>query len=883
MAETPTETSPTKTSGTSTLLSRMARTRFLTRAAIVFERLWPLVLLPLVAVSLYLSLSWLGVFRIAPDWLRIVLLAVFALAGLASLWPLRTFRAPAPAEIDRRIERANRLDHAPVSTQTDRITGEDAFATALWREHQARMARRLGRLSTDGPRPRVPERDPWGLRAVAALLLVTAFAFSLGPYGGSITDAFHAGIGRPGVPPRVDAWVTPPAYTGRPPVFLTSEANQGQTRFTVPVNSTISVRVTGGSGTEALAFVAPDGDETPISAEDGANAPDPEAAAVQAPATGASQFSGVLTRDGAVRLSRGGGDLQSWSFAVTPDKAPTISFAEDPGRAANGTLELAYEIEDDYGASQGKAAFALPEPDPQAHALYKAPDLPLTLPRRGGKSSAAKTTRDLTEHPWAGTPVELTLEATDDAGQTGRSETRTFTLPARTFTNPLAKALIEQRRMLALDANRKGRVMRLMDATMLWPEETFDSMADYLAIASAQSRLDMAGTDDQLRGVVDYLWDIALNIENGDLTDAEKRLKQAQQALKDALQRGAGEEEISALMKELRQAMQDYMREFAERAMQNPDMAQQPAPENSQTLSQRDLDRMLDQIEELAKSGARDQAEQLLSQLENMMNNLQAGRQQQGQGGQQSEMRQQMDQLGELMRRQQETMNETFGLNQQQRGQQQRGQPGQQPGQGQQGQPGRQGQPGQGQQGQQGQGQQGQGQNGQGGMSQDELAEALRQLQQGQGQLRSDLQGLMDGLEGLGIKPGEGFGEAGEAMGQAEGALGDADGERALGEQGRALESLRKGAQDMMNQMQQVMQGERGGGMEGGRQQNADRDPLGRPRATDGPDFGDSVDVPDEIDIQRARRILEAIRKRLGNALSPAVEKDYLERLLEMQ
>ena len=99
-------------------------------------------------------------------------------------------------------------------------------------------------------------------------------------------------------------------------------------------------------------------------------------------------------------------------------------------------------------------------------------------------------------------------------------------------------------------------------------------------------------------------------------------------------------------------------------------------------------------------------------------------------------------------------------------------------------------------------------------------------------------------------------------------------------EQGRALEALRRGAQDMMQQLQ-AMQGDDGGSGEGGRQRSADRDPLGRPRATTGPDFGDSVQVPDEIDVQRARRILEAIRKRLGNALSPELERDYLERLLE--
>uniref|UniRef100_UPI0028A1E34D DUF4175 family protein n=1 Tax=Tianweitania sp. TaxID=2021634 RepID=UPI0028A1E34D len=92
--------------------------------------------------------------------------------------------------------------------------------------------------------------------------------------------------------------------------------------------------------------------------------------------------------------------------------------------------------------------------------------------------------------------------------------------------------------------------------------------------------------------------------------------------------------------------------------------------------------------------------------------------------------------------------------------------------------------------------------------------------------------------------------------------------------------------QDMMQQMQQAQQGQEGQdgqGQPGGRQRSADRDPLGRPRATTGPDFGNSVEVPDVIDAQRARQILDEIRRRLGNALSPQLERDYLERLLDLR
>nr|WP_274423117.1 TIGR02302 family protein [Chelativorans sp. YIM 93263] len=840
-------------------IAALGRTRAVVRVAMVVERLWPLVLPLVIIVSLFLSFAWLGVFRVLPDWGRLGLLGLLGASALASLWPLRHFRMPHPAEIDRRIEVTNRLEHAPVSVQSDRLAAgaDSSFASALWREHQKRMSERLSRLHGDLPQTRVPQRDPWGFRAFAALLLVTALAYSTGPYGGRILDAFQPPAGEEAAPARIDAWVTPPAYTGRAPIFLTADSNRTRQAFTVPQNSTMAVRVSSGSGAETLSFIDVEGDEHAIAPEEGSES--------EAAAGGAQRFAHVLSADGIVRLSNDGHEIGDWQFMVTPDMPPQIRFSEEPARATNGALELSYEIEDDYGVEGAEAHFALADPAPDARPLYEAPEMPLSLPRRDSENGASKTTRDLSEHPWAGAEIGLTLSATDAAGQTAESGTKILELPQRMFTNPLARAVIEQRRELALDARQQDRVVDLMNAILLWPEETFDNTTHYLLLSSARARLAMAQSDDALRGVVDDLWEIALMIEEGAMSDAEQRLSQAREALRQALEEGATEEEIQRLMDELRAAMQEFLREFAERAMQNQDFAESP---DGEMMNSSDLEEMLDRLEDLARSGAREEAQDLLSQLENMMNNLQAARPQQGQGGEQSQMRQQMDELGNIMRRQQELMNETFRLDQGEQGQ--NGQQGQQQGQ--------QGQPGQ----QPGQGQSGQGQNGQG-MSPQELAEALQELQQGQGDLQQQLEGLAENLENFGISPGEGFGEAGEAMGQAEGALGEGEGDRAVGEQGRALEALRRGAQDMMNQMQQAMRGQQGEGQQGARQDGFGRDPLGRPRSSTGPDFGDSVDVPDELDTQRAREILDAIRRRLGDALSPEVERQYLERLLDMQ
>jgi hypothetical protein len=43
----------------------------------------------------------------------------------------------------------------------------------------------------------------------------------------------------------------------------------------------------------------------------------------------------------------------------------------------------------------------------------------------------------------------------------------------------------------------------------------------------------------------------------------------------------------------------------------------------------------------------------------------------------------------------------------------------------------------------------------------------------------------------------------------------------------------------------------------------------------------DSVKVPGEIDVQRARRILEELRRRFADPARPQIELEYLERLLK--
>jgi hypothetical protein len=110
---------------------------------------------------------------------------------------------------------------------------------------------------------------------------------------------------------------------------------------------------------------------------------------------------------------------------------------------------------------------------------------------------------------------------------------------------------------------------------------------------------------------------------------------------------------------------------------------------------------------------------------------------------------------------------------------------------------------------------------------------------------------MREGMQRFGMRAPQQLEGAERSMREAEQALRDGDLGRAAREEQRALEQLRQGAQSMAEQMLRQMPSQFG------RTGDAPLDPLGRPQRTEGPDLGTSVKVPDEIDVQRAREILE--------------------------
>ena len=852
--------------------------------ALFFERLWPRLWLLLGLAALLAILSLTGAFLTLSTAAHALVIGLFALAAVASL--VFAARAPWPTreEAIRRIERRSGVAHRPATSYEDTLSAnaDNPDTKILWQAHRERLARAIDRLKVGSPSPRADHFDPFAVRALAVLLLVPAAGLATGSLYDRLSSAFRFGKAQAGIDTRVDAWVTPPAYTALPPTMLADGSQQAATQgkedqaklIEVPAKSVVTLRGTGFKGAPIVLEVLANGASEPVNA----------AADVPKDKLDVAETRFELTTSSRVRALAGGKELGRWTFDVTPDLLPKISMDKQWSRTPKGSLKLSYKGEDDYGVASAVAkvkqlksdggdpatawARAAPLKGPRLP-LERPPELALKIPRSGAKSFEASSLLDLGAHPWAGQKVELWLEATDVAGQVGRSESIEVALPARRFVKPLARAVIEQRRKLAEDSRNRPAVVRALDALTMEPEGFIDDAAIYLGFRTVYHRIERENSREAISSAVDQLWDLALKIEDGALSNAEKALKDAQDRLAKALENGADEKEIAALIQELKQAMNKYLEEMQKNA--SKEGQEEGEDGEQQQLSQDDIDQMMKELEENAENGSREEAERLLAEMKEMMEQLKAGKSAQSKENDDKakEMMKKLDDLSDLSGEQQKLMDDTFSEDQKGKKQKSGSAKGQQKGQNKNGQAGQQ-----------------QNADKQGGQQQPRRpgaeeggepagkADGSSGLKDRQSALRKNMEKLQRELEEMGAGDLEKLAEADGAMKRAEESLQEGDLDEATQSQAQALEQMRQTAQQMAQQMAENAQ------KRGGKKEDKRRDPLDRPQRSEGPDLGSSVKVPDAIDAQRAREILEELRKRSGQALRPPVELDYIDRLL---
>ncbi len=788
------------------------------RLTFAFWPVWTITLAAVAAISfglqdiLPMEVAWFGMVLTVLGWVWALVHGVLA------------FSRPTRTEALIRLD--SRLPGQPIAALQDTqvIGAGDDASRAVWAAHRARMAARAAGAKPVEPNLRLSARDPFALRYVALTALVMALLFGSIWRVASVNAMAPGGGVNTATGPAWEGWAQPPAYTGKPALYLN---DQTADVLTLPVGTRLQIRMYGEPGALILS-------ETVSGSTDAT------------PASQATHDFKVM-QSGKLAIQGEGG--QEWRVVATPDAPPAVTPAQDIGREADGRFKQKFTATDDYGVTKGEVSIALDlpavdriyglatDPDPQKPVVL---DLP--LPLKGNRAAIDATlVDDLSENVLANLPVTLTYQVSDAAGQTGAAEPIHAVLPGKRFFDPLAAALIEMRRDILWARANAPRTVQVLKAITHEPDGFITNQKAYLRLRVAIKRLDAeaANLSDTTRDeVAAELWQIALLIEEGDLQTAKARLDHAQDRLNEAIRRGASQEEIQDLMDEMRQALNDYLEEQGKNAPEDPN-DETSRNDQGPTITQDQMQQMLDKLQQLMEEGKTAEAQQLMDQLRQMMENMRVVKGDgQGQGG---PGKQAMKDLGDTLRDQQGLADDSFRDLQD-------------------------------------------GQMGQDGPSKDgkSLAERQQELRDRLDQLKKD--GDLPGKNSDKGKSGrQKLDDAGRAMDEAEQALRDGDLPGALDKQAEAMDQMRKGMRDFGDALAEADRKE-GTAPQTETAKNPDpngtRDPLGRDNSAH---IGSDKNLLQGEDVyRRAQELLNEIRKRSGDQSRPENERSYLKRLLDL-
>ena len=802
----------------------------LAAAALAWETLWPRLWPAVTLAGAGLAVALLDVLPLLPAWLHAVLLIAFAAALLAALgWAATGLkRITRPAAL-RRLEEDSALVHRPLAAMEDRQcagTG-DPLARLLWQRHQAGLRAASQTLKLKLPAPGLARREPWGIRAGVLLLLVIALSVGGDAASERLGRAVQPGLGTSGPPAEGELWITPPAYTGQPPHFLKTGTAPLE-RPALPDGSTAVARATGVAGTPTLVLAGRRLEMAPIGSEGRGRA-------------GAFTAQVVIDDGDSLSIEAAGREIARWSFTRTPDRPPSIHFAAPFKAMANGTFELAYTAHDDYPLRAVTAIVApamVPEPGAEPAAALRLP-----MPQSAGDAGVTSGRKriDLAEQPWAGLPGTIVIEAEDAAGQTARTEAVEVILPERSFSHPVAQAVIAQRKRLLTEGEpARAPVAAALADIAGRPDDFAGDVIVALALSVSRARLAHDRAQTAVDSVRRLLWQTAVRLDEGEVPLALRAFEDARERLEAALRDNAPTAEIERLTDALQEALQAYLEAAANELALEGDLGSLSQAGDA-ALRASELTDLLELARRLARNGARDGARQLLADLQDLLADIRAGLQMSERRKLVREMRALLEELRSLTRRQQELLIETLARSQAegQRSRRDKTAP-------------------------------------------DPDANAPADVIERQGALRRALgEAIARAAERMESLPPP-LPEADQAMAGAAAALQSGRHGAAAKEQTRAVDALQQAAEALSTTLRDHLSGmpdwfgadgERGPGRHG--------DLFGRGPSAGSRGFARGrMEIPDEAGLRRAQELLDELRRRAGDQGRTPLELDYIERLL---
>lgn len=869
--------------------------RTLTRRArivLYWERYALIYALPVLALAVFIISSSVGLWERLGDPVRLL-----ALIGLVYLWGRAFWHAsktPRPTRSDarRRVESDSGQAHRPLDTLHD----TPALNDTLWDQHYQKATAQVATLKPAKAVPTLAPQDRYALRFIAPAVLVLALLLGAGDNFErllrSLTPIWQAGVNPSAA--RFEAWIDPPEYTGRPPIYLKDKSEAD-----IPAGSEFVARVYGTRNAPRLKLSTDKGRKY-----------------LRLERLDPKSFEARTTiTDSATARWRLGEKRQVWTLNAVKDTPPMVAFEDTPSADKRDRLAFTASYSDDYGITNLTLVMQRLI-DTEAESLDQETlniPLPSASVKRGDKR---KTALDLTKNRWAGEKVSAVLKATDGLGQTSESERVYFTIPDKIFIEPLAKAVSEQRRLVMQGtgdyaplprlsrkdwANRPyfdsyepefrldrapetvQRAALLIESITDSPAGLYRDPAVFMGLKNVLGRLRYARSQDDLKGLPAELWSISLRAEFGVLGTALEEMKEAERNLREGLARRAPQREIDTLFDRYDTAVDNYMEELRRQAIENGDVQQAgDGAGGGDTRNMDEIEELMKAIEEANRmgdvQGARKMLARLAELLENMQIQLTQGGGGSGDGDPQDEMSEEMqkslEELADLLGQQRELKDETQQAEKQQLLDQLGGQT-----------------------------------KGDETSPEDKAQTSPEALAEQQEQIEALLERLKEEGPASGTEGGDPSDEAqsDEAQGGKDGderknegigALSE-DAEDALGRAARAMQESREAlSQDALREAGQSQQEAIEALREAGEalaelaaegredQQNAEADgedgnnPLGQ--SNDGQNDNEyDAEFDDRDNAQRSRELLEELRRRAAEQERRKIEREYLERLLK--
>ncbi len=626
----------------------------LQRLALLWERLWAALHWPMITALVLLSTIASGALNLLTPPLPLIVLALLGAALVYSLKCVATLQSPTRLQAMRALETHSNLKHRETSSLDDELAAESSN-TEIWQEHKRRSLAALDHVKLAAPQSQWRNFDPQALRLPALMAALVALVLGTGDLGSNFKQAFNFASPVAAKPIVLDAWLKAPAYTGKAPLLLSSPAMmeklKSQTEILTPNNAVLNVHLQNAAKPHIEIFAL--GQNTPVTL------------AQVKTETNEQGFQSELNLDRpvTVKVMDGENELASYPLSLIADEAPKIALVGEPKAQGLGQLEVKWNASDDYGVKSVTAEISLADEQEGGTGfegngifLYDPPIFKIALQKPNAKSLEQTSTADLAGHAWAGFYAEIVLTATDGAGHRVSTAPVRFKMPERDLSKSLAQALVEQRKKLILSPDAVPDVSTILTSLLIYPTDIKGQEGLLLNLVNIKARtINATGTDDVV-SVVQDLWPLIAQVEDGHLTDLRAELEALKQQLENALRDKAPPEKIEELMRKMREAMNQLMDQLQK---QSADGSQKP--QSGKGVTPEDLQKMMDKIEQLSKNGSKDAAAQMLAELNKLLQSLkpgqngQAGKGAKGQGGDQE----QMDALSDLMSKQQKLMDET--------------------------------------------------------------------------------------------------------------------------------------------------------------------------------------------------------------------------------